>query len=222
MSLDDDHHEHEYERSFGAIEGNLLERAKSIGSGPASRTWTGLGRRKSLQDNNQGETPHDLSNDRDVAMKPRRVSFGWSGFAKPAAPTPTPANKTKMPGSPGQVDGLPQKPQQEGLRVGRGRSGSTGQEGKKRSVSPVSRMQARMSWRGGTFPDNAILDRWESISCGAAVTSNGLYVQGTPARSFFECSAGHPGLALTSFTYSAPTRTTTTTNWYGSRTRYYK
>jgi hypothetical protein len=138
MSLDDDHHEHEYERSFGAIEGNLLERAKSIGSGPASRTWTGLGRRKSLQENHHGENLHDLSTDRDVAMKPRRVSFGWSGFAKPAAPTPTPVNKTKMPASPGQVDGLPQKPQQEGLRVGRGRSGSTGQEGKKRSVSPVS------------------------------------------------------------------------------------
>ena len=145
MSLDDDHHEHEYERSFGAIDGNLLERAKSIGSGPASRTWTGLGRRKSLQDNNHGENPHDPSNDREVAMKPRRVSFGWSGFAKPAAPTPTPANKTKMPGGPGQVDGLPQKPQQEGLRVGRGRSGSTGQEGKKRSVSPVSR-PGYISW----------------------------------------------------------------------------
>lgn len=167
MSLDEDHHEHdEYERSFGGIEGNLLERAKSIGSGPVTRSWTTLGRRKSLQENNHHHGDythaHDGQNLIDGGIKPRRVSFGWTGFGgshkKPVPPVPTPASTAgKTTGSTsgsGQVDGLPQRPvpQQEGLRVGRGRSGSTGQEGKKRSVSPVSRVRVKDRFSAFTEP----------------------------------------------------------------------
>ena len=150
-SFDDhEHHdeEHAYERAFGRVGGSLLGRTKSIGS--ASSTGAVVseqGRRASVQ---SGEVESPASG----GMRPRRVSFGWTGFSKPAPAAPATGPAQDRAGQTGpRPDGLPAASESGGLKVGRGRSGSgsagTGGGGKKRSVSPVShRRRYRASLRG--------------------------------------------------------------------------
>lgn len=121
-SFDDhEHHdeEHAYERAFGRVGGSLLGRTKSIGSA--------------------GEVEREVAAG---GMRPRRVSFGWTGFSKPAPAPSAPQVKETKPMAGGRPDGLPATSESGGLKVGRGRSGSGSAGaggGKKRSVSPVSR-----------------------------------------------------------------------------------
>lgn len=180
--------EHAYERAFGRVGGSFLGRTKSVGSASASGGgadsvgggggvfgWRGrgtslgdgeLGRRRSIQEgpasspttNSDNSVNVDSSGVVGSGMRPRRVSFGWTGFGGGVSqPTSTPgpgsgssSGSGSGPGSGGvptapkgdvRPDGLPGTGS-GGLKVGRGRSGSGSAGmggGKKRSVSPVSR-----------------------------------------------------------------------------------
>jgi hypothetical protein len=160
----DDHHDehdhdssHEYERSFGGVSGGFFNRGKTIhGTGAGSMAAWKEGRRASELSGSMESTTSSGGADSN-GMRPRRVSFGWTGFTK-SSPGSTNASALteglnsgpkvddfKAPRVPvaqtgaGAVDGLPDMADLAMPKVGRGRSGSIG-GGKKRSVSPVSRL----------------------------------------------------------------------------------
>lgn len=149
----EDHHEDEhyhYENGFGGVGGMgaPLSRAKTIGvsgtgAGSGMTGWKGFGLHSRRTSENGavagaggggagsgGGLEVDAS-----GMRPRRISFGWTGF--------TSGSKGEKPMAQGQVQAQPMQGGQQGgagggnAAVGRGRSGSLGQGSKKRKVSPV-------------------------------------------------------------------------------------
>jgi hypothetical protein len=135
--------EHAYERAFGRVGGSFLGRTKSVGSASASGGgadsvgggggvfgWRGrgtslgdgeLGRRRSIQEGPASSPTTNADNSVNVdssgvvgsGMRPRRVSFGWTGFgggvSKPTS-TPGPGSGSSSgsgsgPGSGGVSDG---------------------------------------------------------------------------------------------------------------------
>lgn len=128
-----------------------LGRRRSIQEGPASASSP-----TTNADNNVNADPSGVTGS---GMRPRRVSFGWTGFgggiSSKTTSTPGPGSGSSSGSGSGGVPTVPKRDARPdglpgtgsggsgGLKVGRGRSGSgsagTG-GGKKRSVSPVSRV----------------------------------------------------------------------------------